>query len=127
MLEIALLLDENYICKLKVFLLISTIIRDKERFNTSIILLGSLSSCSLSTSTASTISTPAFRGISVGKLLSIPPSTNTFSSCFTGIKSPGTDVVARIAKLKFPCSKMKAFPFFKSTETTRNGIGSCSI
>ncbi len=57
------------------------------------------------TSTAITMSAPIARTVWTGRFCTVPPSVRTSPSCSTGAKTPGTDMLARIASATFPFEK----------------------
>ena len=60
--------------------------------------------------------------MSVGKLLRVPPSTSTMPSVRTGSKSPGTDMVERIASWSDPSPQFLALQLMRSAATHMYGI-----
>ena len=87
------------------------------RVKSSAVLSGS---CTLSPITTSA---PIFRATSTGKLLLIPPSTNTISPFRIGVKAPGIAILARIASISEPLWYTYSASPIISVETQAKGIG----
>ncbi len=79
-----------------------------------------------STSTAMMISTPIVFITSIGKFPMRPPSTKSFPSILAGAKTPGTDILARIASVRSPPSSTTASPATISEAIARNGMARSS-
>ncbi len=74
--------------------------------------------------TAITIFAPMPLTASTGIFSSMPPSTRTILSNLTGVKTPGKDIVARIATGNEPLANTTESPLTRSIATQRKGIGS---
>ena len=73
--------------------------------------------------TAITTSAPIAFTMSTGRFLTSPPSPRTLPSNSMGAKTPGTDMLPRIATYSGPRSKTTSRPSTMSVATARNGIG----
>ena len=72
-------------------------------FNTATRLASTSSfSSGVPTSTAMTTSAPMSRTTSTGTWFTSPPSTSTWPSISTGLKTPGNDMLARMASARLP-------------------------
>ncbi len=78
------------------------------------------------TSTAMTTSTPMAFATSTGRFSTTPPSTSRRPPTSTGAKTPGADMLARIADVRSPFSSTMRSPVSRSAATARNGVGSAS-
>ena len=80
----------------------------------------------LDTSTTMSRSAPIDLTTSAGTLFTMPPSTKRCSPLSTGVNTPGTDMLARIASANEPRSSTTSSPVTISAATARNGIGRLS-
>ena len=86
----------------------------------------SASNLSLETSTAMTTSAPRSRASSTGRFSTSPPSTRRRAPYGTGEKTPGIDMLARIASARLPPERTTFSPDTMSVATQRNGMGRSS-
>lgn len=75
------------------------------------------------TATAITTSAQVCRAMSTGTLRVRPPSPSVRPSICTGAKTPGTDMLARMARARSPSASTTISPFIMSVAIARNGIG----
>eukprot|EP01022_Parablepharisma_sp_SALTPOND_P004214 TRINITY_DN118_c5_g1_i1.p1 TRINITY_DN118_c5_g1~~TRINITY_DN118_c5_g1_i1.p1 ORF type:complete len:1641 (+),score=478.48 TRINITY_DN118_c5_g1_i1:3715-8637(+) len=73
--------------------------------------------------TAITTSAPMSRAVCTGRLLTRPPSTRVRAPMTNGANSPGTAMLARMARGREPWSSTTSLPWLKSVATARKGMG----
>jgi len=67
------------------------------------------------------------RASSMGRLSTRPPSTSLRPLYSTGASSPGTDMLARIARVRLPSRNTTRSPLPMSVAMIESGSGSCSM
>ena len=75
------------------------------------------------TFTAMMMSAPMRRAMSMGRLLTSPPSTNSLVSTRSGANNPGTDIDARTADTRGAEPISTSVPDFRSVATALKGTG----
>ena len=89
-------------------------------------LRSSASGVGFGTAAAMTTSAQVSRAMSTGTLRVRPPSPRIRPSIVTGANTPGTAMLARIARARSPLESTTISPRCMSVATARNGIGSWS-